>query len=314
MVSSFVNSARFRLYFLLSLVLVGGLIRFIQLSSSPFFSDQDWYYTQAVTSVLEGKFPLVGITTSIHWLHQGSLWSLLLIPGLVMSNYHPLSGSFLTIVFGLASIPLAYFLGASVVSRKLGLILATLISLTGFSVIHSGLSYHTSPIPLFILVFCLSLVKQKHLLAGLFLGFLYQLHLLTFIFWPLTLIYLLKRNIPAGKIILGFLLGILPFIYYGPVQTLGIFFWLIKFVIGLSPSSGMSVSYQVVLFIPLIIVVSFLLLKLKLSLALPLITLGIVYSYFVVTPLSPSLKEELAQINCSNPASTYLYWWKCEHN
>lgn len=70
----------------------------------PFFGDIGWFYLSARDALLLGKFPLLGITASMTWLHQGPLWTYLLIPAFWLSDFHPLSPVILAlilIIFGL---------------------------------------------------------------------------------------------------------------------------------------------------------------------------------------------------------------------
>lgn len=223
--------------------------------SSPFvfFDDARWFYASA-RGALFGQFPLLGITASITWLHQGPLWTYLYIPALWLSNFSPVSGSVPVNILNILFIPTFYYLLSVLFNKKIALINIIIVWLLPWWIFHSGLAYHTSLIPLFEVIFLLCLIKQRDFLVGLFLGFLYQLHLLTFIFWPL----LLRSKILNLRSILGFMLGILPFLVSGPTQTFGIFIWITKHLFeGFGGTGLASEAYRVVLFVPTLVLLNY---------------------------------------------------------
>jgi hypothetical protein len=236
--------------------LIGSWLRFFQLGTRMMFiGDQAWFYLSARDALLAGHIPLLGITSSITWLHQGPLFTYLLVPALFFSNYHPVSGAILTSALGVAAIPLAYYLGAKLWSKSMGIVLAWVLAVLPFAVIHSRFAYHTSPLVLFEIITLLLFTKRSLFLGFLFLGFLYQLHLLTFIFWPVIFVYLVKNKIKFKIYHLwAFLLGILPMLIAGPIQLFGIFAWLAKNLLsGFPAQTGISEAYRVVLLVPILL-------------------------------------------------------------
>ena len=218
-------------------IILGTILRFYDLANRmPFIGDQAWFYLSARDTLLGSGLPLLGITASITWLHQGPLWTYFFVPLIT----HPVLPAIFTSVVGLISIYLIYFLG--------GWPASLLLAILPLSVLQSRMPYHTSLIPLFSILYFLFLRRRRDFLAGLFLGFLYQLHLLTFIFWP---IMLFRR-----KLIPGFLLGIFPFLLAGPIQTFGIFAWIAKHALTGFGGSTVSTAYLVVLLVPATLIVS----------------------------------------------------------
>jgi hypothetical protein len=215
------------------LLITALALRLWNLDNVPHFADMDWFFDSARVARETGNIPLLGITSSITWLHQGALWTYFLLL--------PVPGQILTILAGTISVLLAYF--------AVGGAAALLLAVLPFAVLHSQIAYHTSFIPLFFFVSYLLIQRRRLFLAGLFIGFLYQLHLLTFIYWPLWLILLLRRRLSLWMVFIGFILGILPFIISGPVQIFGIFIWVLKQLLtGFGGvSSGISTAYLVVL-------------------------------------------------------------------
>ncbi|KKU03292.1 MAG: glycosyl transferase family 2 [Candidatus Amesbacteria bacterium GW2011_GWA2_47_70] len=241
-------------------VILGAALRFYRFPGlMPFIGDQAWYYLAARDALLGGRLPLLGITASITWLHQGPLWTYLLVPLIA----HPVLPAILTSIMGVVSVYLIYFLG--------GWPASLLLAVLPLAVLQSRMPYHTSLIPLFSILFLLFLRRHKDFLAGLFLGFLYQLHLLTFIFWPIM--FWRRRLIP------GFILGILPFLLVGPVQTFGILAWIAKHSLAGFGGSTISTAYLVVLLVPAILVVSWFLNRLPKFIGILIIVIYLGFSY-----------------------------------
>ncbi|OGD02751.1 hypothetical protein A2576_04450 [Candidatus Amesbacteria bacterium RIFOXYD1_FULL_47_9] len=293
-----------------------------------FFGDQAWFYLSARDALLTGRLPLVGITSSIVWLHQGPLWTYLLIPVLALSGFHPVSGSILVSFFNILAAVLLYFLAKFWWGHKAGLIAAFLFVFNPMAKIYFSLAYHTSLLPLFTLIFLWCLVLRRHFLSGLFLGFLYQLHLLTFIFWPLVLFKL------DFKIFLGFTIGILPFILFSPLQTFGIFVWFGKHLFsGFSGTTVLSEAYLMVFLTPAILILSRIFIRLpRIVFILTVVFLLIGYWKLNINKYGPLLSRRIslsrqilgksstllpkifiagpgAQYSTSSYPYIYLLWW-----
>src|SRR3989344_2602239 len=218
--------------------------------STQFIGDQAWFFLSARDALLTGKLPLLGVTTSITWLHQGAVFTYLLIPALVLGSFNPVFGSYLTITFGFLSVILFYFLAKRFFGLLPALLSSAVLATWPFFIYQSRFSYHTAPIPLFTLIFLTALVRYRFTIAALFLAFLYQLHLLTFIFWPIYVAVVGSKF--RFKSLAVFLFGISPLILSGPIQTLGIFAWLVKQVFsGFTAVSGGSYAYIMVLIAPM---------------------------------------------------------------
>jgi 4-amino-4-deoxy-L-arabinose transferase-like glycosyltransferase len=226
------------------IILFASFSRFYRLPDwMPFISDQGVFYLSARDALLSEKFPLQSITASVVWLHQGPLFTYLLIPGLLFSGFHPLSGAVLTGFLSILTIILIYFLGRIWLSKKVGLLSAGIFAFSPLAVSDSRFAYHTSVIPFFLAVCLLLLYRRKYLLAGLFLGFLFQLQLATYLFWPVFVYELVRQKYHFRfRDLAAFLLGILPILISGPVSTLGPFVWSVYHVINHSVSSQINIS------------------------------------------------------------------------
>lgn len=282
---------------LLAAILIGTFLRFVNLSQNlTLIDDQAWFYLSARDALIYGKFPLLGITASITWLHQGPLYTFMLMPSFIFSNFSPIAPAYFTGLFTSLNIILLYFLAAKLFNRTAGLVAAVIFAFHPFIVLQSRFPYHTTPVFFFIPIFFLLFLKNRLFLAGLFLGFLYQLHLLTFIFW----VFIKPKMLP------GFLLGILPFIFVGPVQTFGIFAWIVKHLFTGFSGSSISGAYQVVLSIPIILSISFLISHFSKKWAYLLTLFIILYSLFNQSfPRMTGFQDAL-----KNPAQNeYVSWW-----
>jgi hypothetical protein len=234
-----------------SIILISFILIYREFFAFTFFSDALWFYESAKGT------PLLGITASLTWLHQGPLWTYLLIPALFFSNHSLVSGQILTIFLWVLLIPNFYLLISKLFGKSIAKIMTAFLMLNPYSIRNAVMPYHTSPIPLFEVLFFLLLLKQKHFLSGLFLGFLYQLHLLTFIFWPLLVFRINKKTF------FGFILGMLPFIITGPKQILQLLAWVFRSALtGFRGANLASEAYLMVFYIPGLIFVALILHKL----------------------------------------------------
>lgn len=218
---------------LIIILVVALVLRLINIANIPYFSDIDWFFASANIALRTGRLPMLGITSSITWLHQGPLWTYILLV--------PLPPIIFTLSTSIMTVALVFLVA--------GEIPALFMAVLPFAIIQSLIPYHTAPIPLFFFLSYLCITRKHSYLAGLFIGFLYQLHLLTFIYWPLFVFLGWKNKVRIKHLVLGFTMGILPFIIAGPIQTFGIFVWIIKQVLtGFGGvTSGVSTAYWVVL-------------------------------------------------------------------
>lgn len=325
------------------IIILGFILRVYKINTfAPFYGDQAWFMWSAKEALTSSRLPLLGITTSITWLHQGPLWTYILIPLEKIFSFSPYIPNYLTAIFGTISLVLMYYCTRLIYNTKTALISTYILSILYFSVIQDRIAYHTSLIPLFSLIIVISLKRRWIMVSGLFLGFSFQLHILSAIFWPFVLYYILRNKFETTKYIFGFCLGILPFIISGPVQTFGVIFWLLKYLIAPPVTTGISTAYMVVAMIPVILILSkqvsrlpqtAIILLSSLFLVLNLVILG-KFNFNGLSPLiGPNLAEKiviskniLALSNTTLPRLvvpnsprgvtsntlpyTYLIWWQ----
>lgn len=254
-----------------SLIVLGAVLRLYRLyDHMSFIGDQGWFYLSARDMLLTGQIPLVGITSSHTWLHQGALWTYLLGIVLWLFNFNPLSGGYLSVGIDITTVFFIYKLGKEMVGGKVGIVASSLYAVSPLAIFFARMPYHTSPIPLFTALYLYGFYKvlkgnyQFTSLIFLSLGFLYNFELATAILWlPVIIFFFLQairkkiKKIFTFKIFLlsslGLLIPMLPMIIYDFshffVQTFGFSLWILYKILvffGLPPlsQSVQQISYQ----------------------------------------------------------------------
>lgn len=215
----------------------------------PFIGDQGWFYLSARDMLVDGRVPIVGIASSHPWLHQGPLWTYLLAPFLWLFNFSPVSGAYLTIILGILSVIGIYVIGATLFSKRVGLIASLLYATSPLAIYYMRFPYHTSPIPLLamVLVFSLYKIAQNKMiylsLTVFSLAVLYNFEISTALLWAVVVgilgYKLLKKKISFKDIFnrkilivsaIALTIPLLPMILYdvsnGFPQTLKFIAWI----------------------------------------------------------------------------------------
>jgi len=144
---------------LFGILLLGSFLRLNQLDRyTSFIGDQAWFYISARDLIVNFNVPLLGITSSHTWIHQGPLWTYMLAPILLLFNFSPIGGFYLSAFIGIISILASYKLASEFFSRRLGIIFALLFATSPLVVFHSRFAYHTSPISLLVLLLFYSFI------------------------------------------------------------------------------------------------------------------------------------------------------------
>ena len=256
---------------LTAIVILGFFLRLTEIDRSmQFIGDQGWFYLSARDIILNGLIPLVGISSSHPWLHQGALWIYLLAGWVWLFHFNPLSGAYLTALLDLLAIIFIYILGRQFFSKGTGFIAAFLYATSPLIILNARMPYHTSPIPLFTILFFYCLLSwinnRKYFFPWLVfcLAILYNLEIATFLFSVITGFVLffgiwnkkVWAKIFEKKIIfltlLGFLIPMLPMLLYdinhGFAQTFKFIIWIGYRILvffgypALNPSDGASIQ------------------------------------------------------------------------
>lgn len=229
---------------------IGAFLRFYKLEDTlPFIGDHGWFYLSARDMILNGEIPLVGITSSHIWLHQGAFWTYVLAGALWIFKFNPFSGGIVTSTIGIFTIFLVYKVGKEFFSEKVGLISSFLYATSHLVIVHARTPYHTSAIPFFTLLLIFAVYKW---LKGnkiffsfsiLFLQVLYNFELATQVLWlsflsilgygillkkPWALDLFNKKTVIAS--FLSFIVPMLPILIYdlthGFSQTVKFMLWI----------------------------------------------------------------------------------------
>lgn len=191
----------------------------------PFYGDIGWFYLSARDLLLGKDFPLVGITSSHTWLHQGPLWTYFLGIALWLGNFDPLAGGYLSILLGILTVYCMYYVGKRMFSQRVGVIAALLYSLSPLVILNIRTPYHTTPIPIFALLYFLSIylwVKGQKSFLGFslfFLAILYNFELATVILVVPIVVFLVYglwqkesyvKKMGKTDVLKSFLLGLIP--------------------------------------------------------------------------------------------------------
>lgn len=211
--------------------------------------------------VLTGNIPLVGIPSSVVWLHQGPLSIYFIGLSFLIGGFNPWIPSIFFGVLGSFSTVFVYLLGKKLVNSKVGFFAACVYVTSPLVIINHRIPYHTAPISffsaLFLLVLYQYLVSRRFtylILTGFILGLLFQLELSNAVLFFVTAVLFVIERATFTKQKAAFFFGsvaagILPFILYDIfhtfVQTGGFFAWVlnrIRLFFGLSISGNSTTS------------------------------------------------------------------------
>lgn len=251
-----------RSIFIILILSLSAFLNFYRINDLMLFiGDAARDYLAARDMILTGVIPLVGIPSSVVWLHQGPLSVYLIGIAFLYSNFNPVAPAILYATLGILGTYLVYKVGAIYFDSNIGLISALFYTTSPLVIINARMPYHTSSIPVIASLFFILLYKvmsgEKKLLFLTFFvyGLLLQVELsnsvlLVIIFF---LYFINRKNILFRDIfysISGFLLGILPFILYDLrnnfVYSIGFPLWVlnrIRLFLGIAADKKATISH-----------------------------------------------------------------------
>ncbi len=215
-----------------------------------FIGDQGWFYLSARDMILKNEIPLVGITSSHTWIHQGPFWTYILAFIFLLFGFSPAVPAYFTAIMGTFSVCLLYTLTKRFFSENVALFSSLFYAFSPLVILSFRMPYHTTLIPIFsilFLYFTINWVKgSKHsFIFSIFtLSVLYNFELATQVLWGIVLTLLaygfLKKtkwfkNLMDNRIIalsiIAFIVPLIPVIIYdfnhGYNQTVKFFGWVI---------------------------------------------------------------------------------------
>lgn len=215
--------------FIIGVVILATLLRTWNLNSQMiFFGDAGRDLAVAVNSVQTTQLPLLGIPSSVPRFHQGPLtiWMEMLV--YLFFGHHLLAFGLFFAALSILAVILLFELLAIYTDQKTAVVSAFLLSVFPLAVANGRTPYHTTPIPLFLILYFFGLLQlwqaKKNGLFWAVLTFclLFQFELATL---PLSLLILytlwrqhqfkfFKRKKIWLEILAGLGLGLLPQIVY----------------------------------------------------------------------------------------------------
>lgn len=227
---------RWSILFLLLIILVGGFLRFYQISEiSNFFYDQARDTDKIREIIQEKKLTLLGPPTSLSLggtgygtTYFGPVYYYLLAPALLLSNFDPVGPIIFTAFLGTTSIFLLYLVVKKLTKDEVSSLLAALFyALSPGAIEYARFIWNPNLIPFFVLLFFLTFLELRRgesglrvFVMGVLTGLLVQLHFCSYYLAPLTVIFLffIFKNRGFLKVFLiffsGIILGIFPLILF----------------------------------------------------------------------------------------------------
>lgn len=116
---------KFRIVLILVLVIfLGSILRFYRMRElSTFLADQAIELSGAV-QILQGKFTLIGIKTSVSEIRNGAVMYYFLAPFLYLFRLDPIAGGVLQSFLSLSTVTMVYYLGKKFNDEKGGIMAA----------------------------------------------------------------------------------------------------------------------------------------------------------------------------------------------
>jgi N-acetylglucosaminyl-diphospho-decaprenol L-rhamnosyltransferase len=158
-----INKRQLSLFLVL---LIGFAVRIYNIQKMPFIGDIAWFFISARDILLYKTIPLVGITSSHIWLHQGALWTYILAAIFKVFGFNPILPAFFTILIDLVVIVALYNFSKKYFNFKVALVGSLLYAVSPFIVFTSQIPYHTNLIPLlmvFLITSTIEWIKGKNI-------------------------------------------------------------------------------------------------------------------------------------------------------
>ncbi len=240
----FIRSTKSNNILLVLILLISLFLNLYKISTQlMFFGDFGRDYLVARDMVINHTIPLIGIESSVKWLHQGPLSIYFIALSFLIGNFSPIAPAIFYGIVGSLTTLLVYILGKNLCNSKVGLLASLFYATSPLITVSMRMPYHTSSIPFFACLFFISMFKvikgsYKVLpIASFLLGILFLLELSNGVLFLLFLIYIYwyKLRFPKNiinKSIFTFILGISPFILYDLmhhfIQIGGFILWVIN--------------------------------------------------------------------------------------
>ncbi len=184
--------------FLLTVALFAIIIRLYKIDEFvPFYGDIGWFFISARDILLNNNVPLVGITSSHVWLHQGPLWTYIVSLLFYVYNFNPIAPYYFTAILDVFTLLFIYKFCLVFFSKRTAMFASLVYGFSPAIILSARTAYHTSLIPFFVCFFLYCLYKwvagKPYYLPLVFfsVAILYNLELQTFVFTVFLLLILI---------------------------------------------------------------------------------------------------------------------------
>jgi 4-amino-4-deoxy-L-arabinose transferase-like glycosyltransferase len=213
---------------LIFLLLLGAYLRLYKISEyMTFLGDEGRDMLVIKHMLIDHKFTLLGPTASVGGFFLGPIYYYFMLPFVWAWQMDPTGAAVMVALAGIATIYLIYRVGRDFFDEWVGLIAASIYTVSPVVIAYSRSSWNPNLVPLFstLLMYLLWLVivkKHPKLLfwIGVILGIGLQLHYLFLFLFPIVVIWFVlfgreKKMLPFyGLGIAGFLIGYGPFLAF----------------------------------------------------------------------------------------------------
>jgi len=195
-----------------------------------FSDDQGVQATDILQDYRQHKIPLIGNRASSpsyqgHYIYQGPAYYYMFFPFLFLTNFEPISSSYLFMLFCAFMVVPLYYGMKLLIDKRAALLMVLIYSLLpyylNYTRFHWNPNYQLSLLPVLLLL--MGLYKKYHsqkffLLIAIFLGFLFQFHYqFIFVLLGIAIYYfLIKRVSPILLIhfLIGLAIGVSPLLLF----------------------------------------------------------------------------------------------------
>lgn len=231
---------------LVCILLLGAYLRMYKISEyMTFLGDEGRDMLVIKHMIVDHKFTLLGPTASVGGFFLGPIYYYFMLPFVWVSGLNPAGAAFMVALFGIATIYMVYRLGKEAFDEWVGLVAATLFSVSPIVIAYSRSSWNPNLVPFFstLLIYFLwrSVVKNEPKIlfwVGICLGIGLQLHYLFLFLFPVVGIWYLIMGRRRDWIkyyalgLGGFVIGYGPFLAFelrhGFPNTISIYNFLLE--------------------------------------------------------------------------------------
>ncbi len=222
----------------LFLLILATFLRLYRIDGYMTFLGDEGRDALVVRDILQGRFTLLGPTSSVGGFFLGPIYYYFMAPFLWLFNFDPVGPAIMVGLFGVATVFLIYKVGSEFFDKKAGYIAALIYAISPLVIAYSRSSWNPNVMPFFSLLMLYTLYKAVHknsnllfVICGLLFGVLMQLHYVATFLIPVILLYIffvqfypffkkksLKKVVYVIKsylwIFIGFIIGWSPFLTF----------------------------------------------------------------------------------------------------